>query len=60
MLDSMHERGINKDENIKMKFRKCPGAYCNILDHVKNSLQKAPEQIAIMLVQMIYLTISSV
>ena len=46
MLNSIHERGMNKDENIKMKIRKNPGAFSiDILDHIKPSLRKAPEQI---------------
>ena len=39
---------MNKDENIKVKIRKYPGAYSiDILDHIKPSLRKAPEQITI-------------
>ena len=48
MLNSIHKRGINKDENIKVKVRKYPGtSSIDILDHIKPSLQKAPEQIII-------------
>ena len=48
MLNGIHERGMNKDENIKVKIRKYPGASSiDILDHIKPSLQKAPEQIII-------------
>ena len=48
MLSGIHERGINKDENIKVKIRKYPCASSiNILDHIKPSLGKAPEQIII-------------
>ena len=48
MLNGIHERGMNKDENIKVKIRKYPGASSiNILDHIKPSLWKAPEQIII-------------
>ena len=48
MLNGIHERGMNKDENIKVKIRKYPGASSiNILDHIKPSLRKAPEQIII-------------
>ena len=37
---------MNKDENIKVKIWKYPGASSNdILDHIKPSLRKAPEQI---------------
>ena len=40
---------MNKDEkNIKVKIRKYPGASSiDILDHIKPSLQKAPEQVII-------------
>ena len=39
---------MNKGENIKMKIRKYPSASStDILDHIKTSLQKAPEQIMI-------------
>ena len=48
MLNGIHERGMNKDENIKVKIRKYPGASSiDILDHIKPSLRKAPEQIII-------------
>ena len=48
MLNGFHERGMNKDENIKLKIRKYPGASSiDILDHIKPSLRKAPEQIII-------------
>ena len=48
MLNGIHERGTNKDENIKAKIRKYPGASSiDILDHIKPSLRKAPEQIII-------------
>ena len=48
MLNGVHERGMNKDENIKVKIRKYPGASSiDILDHIKPSLRKAPEQIII-------------
>ena len=48
MLNGIHERGINKDENIKVKIGKYPGApLIDILDHIKLSLRKAPEQIVI-------------
>ena len=39
---------MNKDENIKVKIWKYPGASSiDILDHIKLSLRKAPEQIII-------------
>ena len=48
MLNGIHERGMNKDENIKVKIRKYPGASSiDILDHIKPSLWKVPEQIII-------------
>ena len=48
MLNGIHERGMNKNENIKVKIRKYPGASSiNILDHFKPSSRKAPEQIII-------------
>ena len=48
MLNGIHERGTNKDENIKMKIRKYPGtSSIDISDHIKPSLRKAPEQILI-------------
>ena len=48
MLNGIHERGRNKDENIKVKIRKYPGtSSIDILDHIKTSLRKAPEQIII-------------
>ena len=48
MLNGIHERGMNKDENIKVKIRKYPGASSiDILDHIKHSLRKTPEQIII-------------
>ena len=48
MLNGIHHRGINKDENIKVKIRKYPGApSVEILDHIKPSLRKAPEPIII-------------
>ena len=47
-MNSIHERDMNKDENIKVKIRKYPGAFSlDILDHIKPSLRKAPEQIII-------------
>ena len=48
MLNGIHERGMNKDQNIKVKIRKYPGASSiDILDHIKPSFRKAPEQIII-------------
>ena len=48
MLNGIHERDMNKDENIKVKIRKYPGASSIIiLNYIKHSLRKAPEQIII-------------
>ena len=52
MLNGIHERSINNDENIKVKIWKYPGTSSidildHILDHIKPSLWKAPEQIII-------------
>ena len=48
MLNGIHERGISKDENIKVNIQKYPGASSiDILDRIKPSLRKAPEQIII-------------
>ena len=48
MLNCIHERDMNNDENIKVKIRKYPGATSiDILVHIKPSLGKAPEQIII-------------
>ena len=48
MLNGIHERGMNKNQNIKVKIRKYPGASSiDILDHIKPSFRKAPEQIII-------------
>ena len=41
MLNGIHERGMNKYENIKVKIRKYPGAFSiDIFDHIKPSLRK--------------------
>ena len=48
MLNGIHERVMNNDGNIKVKIRKYPGASSiDILDHIKPSLRKVPEQIII-------------
>ena len=45
MLHRIHNRDANKDENIKVKKQKYPGAsLIDILDHIKRSLRKAHEQ----------------
>ena len=46
MPNCIHERGMNKDENMKVKVQKYPGA-SSILNHVRPSLWKAPEEIII-------------
>ena len=61
MLKSIHERGMNMDENIKVNIWEYPGvSSVAILDHIKPNLRKAPEQIIIMLVRMTYLTIPAI
>ena len=46
MLNGIHERGVKKDENIKVKIRKYPGAFSiDILENINPSLWKAPKQI---------------
>ena len=48
MLNGIQEKRMNKDENIKVKSRKYPGASSiDFLDHIKPSLRNAPEQIII-------------
>ena len=48
MSNGIHERNMNKDENIKVKIRKYPGtSSIDISDHIKTSLRKAPKQIII-------------
>ena len=48
ILNGIHERGMKKDENIKVKIQKYPRtSSIDILDHIKPSLRKAPEQIII-------------
>ena len=46
MSNCIHERGMNKDENMKVKVQKYPGP-SSILNHVRPSLWKAPEEIII-------------
>ena len=46
MLNSIHERNMNKDENIKVKIWRYSGA-SSIDTDIISSLQKAPEQIKI-------------
>ena len=48
MLKGIHERGMSKDENVKVKIRKYPDvSSIDISNHIKPSLRKAPEQIII-------------
>ena len=48
MLNGIHKRRMNKEENIKVKIRKYPSVYSvNISDHIKPSLRKAPAQLII-------------
>ena len=48
MLNGIHERSMNKDENIRVRIWKYSGASSvDILDHIKSNLQKALEQIII-------------
>ena len=48
MYNVIHQTGMKKDENIKVKIRKYPDASSiDILDHIKPSLRKASEQIII-------------
>ena len=48
LLNSMHERAMNQDENIRVKIQKYPGtSSIDILDHIKHSLAKSPDQIII-------------
>ena len=47
-LNGTHKIGMKKNENIEVKIRKYSGvSSIDILDHIKHSLQKAPEQIVI-------------
>ena len=48
MFNVIHQRGMKKDENIKVKIRKYPDeSSIDILDHIKPSLQKTSEQVII-------------
>ena len=48
MLNGIQEKGLNKNADINIKIRKYPGASStNILDHIKPSLRKEPDQIVI-------------
>ena len=48
MLNGVQEKGLNKITDINIKIRKHPGASStNILDHIRPSLKKEPDQIII-------------
>ena len=48
MLNGIQERGLNKNADINIRIRKYPGASStDILDHIKPSLRKEPDQIVI-------------
>ena len=48
VLNGIQEKGLNKKSDINIKIRKYPGASStDILDHIKPSLRKEPDQIVI-------------
>ena len=48
MFTGIQEKGLNKNADINIKMRKYPGASStDILDHIKPSLRKEPDQIVI-------------
>ena len=48
MLNGIQEKRLNKSADINIKIRKYPGASStDILDHIKPSLRKEPDQIVI-------------
>ena len=48
MVNGIQEKGMNKDSNMIIKIRKYPGvSSTDILDHIKPSLRKDPDQILI-------------
>ena len=48
MLNGVQETGLNKNADINFKIRKYSGAsWANILDCIKPSLRKEPDQIVI-------------
>ena len=48
MLNGIQEKWLNKNADINIKIRKYPGASSNdILDHIKPSLRKEPDQTVI-------------
>ena len=48
MLNGVQEKGLNKNADINIKIRKYSGASStDILDHIRPSLRKEPDQIII-------------
>ena len=48
LLNGVQEKGMNKDSNMIIKVRKYPGATStDILDHIRPTLRKEPDQILI-------------
>ena len=48
MLNGVQEEGLNKNAGINIKIQKYPGASStDILDHIRPSLRKEPDQIII-------------
>ena len=48
MLNGVQQKGFNKNADINIKIRKNPGASSiDILDHIRPSLRKEPDQIII-------------
>ena len=49
MLNVIQEKGLNENADIDIKVRKYPGASSTyiLLDHIKTSLRKEPDQILI-------------
>lgn len=49
MLNVIQEKGLNENADIDIKIRKHPGASSTyiLLDHIKTSLRKEPDQILI-------------
>ena len=48
MFTGIQEKGLNKNADINIKMRKYPGASStDILDHIKPSFRKEPDQIVI-------------
>ena len=48
MLNGIQEKGLNKNAVLDIKIRKYPGvSSTDILDNIKRSLRKEPDQILI-------------